>query len=449
MIRLLFLLLGARALKPMWRILVVAGVIWMLTGAAILFDLGDGALSVVIDTLAVFLIVEGAVEILAAASLGLRRHWIDALRGVAFLFAAFLVFNVPWDNNIGAAIVFGAAFLVDGLFRIGSAYVVHSPRWRVGIVAGAIEVCLAAMILFAWPVPHMLTVPFCFALLLLTSGYALVRMALPLRELPDGASVTSLPLYAARNWQGGKIHPIIADHADLVRGDEMLNVYVWTALGSVKDPEHRLLIDRYVAAVDKNGVISTGHSALEMPPDLYISHYPANDIDHSPDDFRALLSAGQDNDVAGRFNESLAIEAAAWCMPDQKIVFRRFNPQALRTFWEAYSRDKTYNLTARNCSTTVIQALDAAIEGAGSTGRTWHDLFRIISDPHFWLMRIVRGRAEAMTWTPGLVLDYTRLLNQVVEHSQRRWRKRISEAFRSRTELVHRQEHAEGERITV
>ncbi len=33
----------------------------MLTGAAILFDLGDGDLSVVIDTLAVFLIVEGAV----------------------------------------------------------------------------------------------------------------------------------------------------------------------------------------------------------------------------------------------------------------------------------------------------------------------------------------------------------------------------------------------------
>ncbi|WP_448786488.1 hypothetical protein [Brucella intermedia] len=88
---------------------------------------------------------------MAAASLGLRRHWIDALRGAAFLFAAFLAFNVPWDNNIGAAIVFGAAFLVDGLLRIGSAYVVHSPRWRVGTVAGAIEVCLAAMIRATWP----------------------------------------------------------------------------------------------------------------------------------------------------------------------------------------------------------------------------------------------------------------------------------------------------------
>jgi uncharacterized membrane protein HdeD (DUF308 family) len=143
MIRLVFLLLGARALKPVWRVLTVAGIVWMLLGIAILYDLSDGVLSVVLDALAIFLVVEGAVEIAAAISVGLRQHWIDALRGAAFLFAAFLVFNVPWDNNIGAAIVFGAAFLVDGLLRIASALVLHSPRWRVGIVAGLIEVSLA------------------------------------------------------------------------------------------------------------------------------------------------------------------------------------------------------------------------------------------------------------------------------------------------------------------
>ncbi|KAB2681021.1 MULTISPECIES: HdeD family acid-resistance protein [Brucella/Ochrobactrum group] len=444
MIRLLFLLLGARALKPTWRWLSLAGIVWMALGVTILLDLSDGILSVVLDTLAIFLVAEGLVEITAAASRGLRSYWIDALRGGTFLFAAFLVFNVPWDNNIGAAIVFGLAFLTDGLFRIASAYVVHSHRWRVGIAAGLVEVSLAIGILASWPIPHRLTVPFCFALLLLTSGYALIRMSLPLRDLPEGASVTSLPLYAARNWQGGKVHPLITENAIDSAGDQILNVYVWTAVGSVKDPQRRLLIDRYVAAVDKKGVISTGHAALEMPPDLYVSHYPANDIDHSPDDFRSLLYAGPENNVPGRFNESLAIEAAAWCMPDQRITFRQFNPQALRTFWQAYSKDTTYNLTARNCSTTVIQALDAAIEGAAYTGKLWRDLFRIVSDPHFWLMRIVRGRAEAMTWTPGLVLDYTRLLKHVVEHSERRWRRKLSDALRARKTLAHKDERAEG-----
>lgn len=330
-----------------------------------------------------------------------------------------------------------------------SAAFTRNHRQRVGIVAGLIEVALASIILLAWPVPHRLTVPFCFALLLLTSGYALVRMALPLRRLPEGASVTSLPLYTPRNWQGGQVHPVASPSPPAEEEDRTLNIYVWTALGSAKDPQRRLLIDRYVAAVDKKGAMSTGHAALEMPPDLYVSHYPANDIDHSPDDFRALLSAGHENDVPGRFNPSLEVEAAAWCMPDQKIRFQRFNPQALKAFWAAYSKDNTYNLTARNCSTTVIQALDAATEGAAYTGRHWRDLIRIASDPHFWLMQIVRGRAEAMTWTPGLVLDYTHLLEQVVEHSERRWRARISQAFRSRRELVHQAERAGGREVAT
>src|SRR5688572_25716363 len=142
MVRLFFLLLGARALQPVWRFLTVAGSVWMLLGVAILFDLSDGVLSVVLDTLAIFLIVEGLVAIAAATSLGMRRHWIDALSGVAFLAAAFLVFNLPWDNNIGAAIVFGAAFLMDGLFRIASAFLVRSPRWRTGVIVGLTEIAL-------------------------------------------------------------------------------------------------------------------------------------------------------------------------------------------------------------------------------------------------------------------------------------------------------------------
>ncbi len=443
MINLIFLLLGAKALKPAWRILVLSGVAWMLLGVAILFDLSDGKLSILLDTFAIFLVVEGLIEIAAAFSIGVQQHWIDALRGFAFLIAAFLVFNVPWDGNIGAAIIFGCAFLMDGLFRIASAFVVHSSRWRVGIVAGLIEVCLAVAILMSWPVPHLLTVPFCFALLLLTSGYALIRMALPLRELPNGGSVTALPLYAARNWQGGTTRPVLSTHEDVwSTTNEILNVYVWTAAGAIGSPERRVLIDRYIAAVDKNGVISTGHAALGMPPDLYVSHYPASDIDHSPDDFRALLSAGSENDVPGRFNPSLEWEAANWCMPDQKVIFHRFKPEALRRFWAAYSQENTYNLTARNCSTTVIQALDAALEESIYTGHIWRDFFKLVSNPQFWLLRLVRGRAEAMTWTPGLVLDYSRLLLAVVENNDGRWRRKFRDALHARRTFARNDERA-------
>lgn len=450
MIQLVFLLVGVSALKPIWRLLALAGTIWIALGFAILLDLSDGRLSVAMDTLAILFVVEGLIEIAAATSAGLRQRWIDALRGAAFLAAAALVFDAPWDNNIAAAMVFGAAFLADGTFRICAAFVIHHRRWRVGIVAGLVEVGLAAAILASWPVPHRMVVPFCFALLLLTSGYALIRMALPLRRAPEGGSVTAQPLDTTDSRQDGDTRPTVSgDEASGDAGGDVLNVHVWTPVGSAENARRRLLVDRYVAAVDGDGVISTGHAALEMPPELYISHYPANDIDHSPDDFRALLSAGPENDVPGRFNESLAQEAADWCMPDKTVTFRRFDPQALRRFWAAYAQDKTYNLTARNCSTSVIQALDAAMEGAAYTGRIWRDLFNLLCNPQFWLMRLVRGRAEAMTWTPGLVLDYARLLRGVVERGDRSWRTKLQDALRARRMFAHVEERAEARQIPV
>ena len=57
--------------------------------------------------------------------------------------------------------------------------------------------------------------------------------------------------------------------------------------------------------------------------------------------------------------------------PDKKIQFYRYNPAALRAFWLRYRQDATYNLTRRNCSTTVIGALDSALEG-------------VLGDKHLW-----------------------------------------------------------------
>ncbi|OQV65903.1 hypothetical protein AK51_14940 [Serratia nematodiphila DZ0503SBS1] len=77
-------------------------------------------------------------------------------------------------------------------------------------------------------------------------------------------------------------------------------MYVWTPIGAAKDPRRRYIVDRYIAAVDGGGNISTGHAALALVPDVYISHYPLNDISHSVQDFRQLLHAGEQNNVDGR-----------------------------------------------------------------------------------------------------------------------------------------------------
>jgi hypothetical protein len=43
---------------------------------------------------------------------------------------------------------------------------------------------------------------------------------------------------------------------------------------------------------------------------------------------------------------------------------------------------------------------------------------------------MLRARAESMTWTPGLVLDYARSLHALVEPQRNPWRRRLQVALR-------------------
>ncbi|MFQ8433863.1 HdeD family acid-resistance protein [Amaricoccus sp. W119] len=431
MIQLALLLLGARAVRPLWPLLLLLGLVWIALGIWLLFNLRNRGVVFVEDTLAIFLALEGAVLLLGAGALGLRQGWGAAARGLCFLFAAFLVFNVEWDHNLGAMVVFGAAFVADGAFRIASALVLRDSRLTRGVITGVISILLGFVIFARWPLPRDLTVPFCMALLFIASGLVILRAARQLRRLPEGASVTALPFYTAPNWQArGVVVPALDAGAGPVPG--ALNVRIWTATGSIDDPERMLVVDRYIATLDKRGVVSTGHAALEAPPDLYVSHYPARELERASDELLTILHSGGQNDVPGKFQPSLAVEAGEWCMPDQTVTFHRFNDQALRAFWSVYSRDTTYNLSARNCSTTVALCLDAATEGLASTGRPIRDFLHLVFNPEFWMLRLIRARAEGMTWTPGLVLDYARLLRRVLEHGRKRWRERLFSALDER-----------------
>ncbi|MGX1098971.1 uncharacterized membrane protein HdeD (DUF308 family) [Amorphus sp. MBR-141] len=117
--------------------LAVAGLLWLLVGGLMLADLSDGKMSVLIDTLGVLLAIQGFVELAAGCLLGIRGAFASVLRGLTFLVAGFLVADIPWDNNIGSAFLFGAAFIADGILRSGSALLVRSPRWPQAVVIGA------------------------------------------------------------------------------------------------------------------------------------------------------------------------------------------------------------------------------------------------------------------------------------------------------------------------
>jgi uncharacterized membrane protein HdeD (DUF308 family) len=429
MVQLALLLVGMEAVRRHWRSLVLIGIIWILLGLVVAIDPLDGVQNITMHALGVVLVLEGLVT-LAVGFLANRPGRLWAVRGAALAVPGLMIVETPWRNVVLISVLFGLALVADGTVRILATLVVRFPGWRLAIGAGVLEFVLAALAFTPWPVSYEATVPFCVGIALMLSGWTVLRSARLIRELPPDAPVTTLPLFSAQ--RGWLIPPLSSKNlkptAESETTDPTMIVHVWTPIASSSDPVRRPLVDRYIAAVDQKGSVSTGHAALEMPPDLYISHYRVAEEDRSQLEFRRALHAGHENNVPGRFLPSYRHEVADWCEATEHVAFRRFSPERLRTFWAAYRQDSTYNLTNRNCSVAVALALDVALEGALGRDSVWTPLGRLVLHPDLYLATLLRKRAQSMTWTPGLVLDYARALHRVVEPPPLYWPEMVREA---------------------
>lgn len=422
MVRLAILLVGAPAVRRQWYLLYALGLAWLGLGLLVFFDASSAAVRLTTEVLGGLIALEGVVLFVGAWGSHPRSRARMLGRAIALVVLGLLIMDVPFDHGISDSVLFGLAFVADACLRMASAWVVRFRGWTLAMAGAGVELVLGLLVLADWPWSYADVIPYCMAIALVASGLTLMRLARQLRTLPEGASITELPMYQARPWHvRGRLVADDGNAFEVATGgnaDAPMTLHVWTPEGSIDAPVPRPVVNRYIAAVDRSGVISTGHSSLELPPDLYISLYPAADIDHSPDEFTRLLRAGTDNDVPGRWNESLAVEVAHWRAPDRQVAFHRFNAASLRRFWSEFRQDTTYNLTSRSCSTSTSLALECALEGSLGSRRPWRAFFVLLFDPYLWLAAALRRRGVTMAWTPGLVLDYGRALKSVVERGR-------------------------------
>ena len=242
----------------------------------------------------------------------------------------------------------------------------------------------------------------------MVSATGLCGLALRIHRLPPGLPISAV---LTRGWPSesdAEAAPV--PETSVERQPGTVTVHIWTPTGALAP----VGIRRYVASFDENGRVSTGHAALEAPPGTYISHYPAVEISRT-ENFAQILRATPDNDVAGQFQPSYEEETADWCPSTQRVRLAGLDIRAIGAFWKAYRRDTTYNLTNRNCSSGVAKALDAGLEGMfEAEARSPYFLMRLLFLPELWVAGVLRRRAAAMAWTPGIVLDYARALRHVI-----------------------------------
>jgi uncharacterized membrane protein HdeD (DUF308 family) len=410
-----FLLIGPMAFRPKsWLLAAIGFSIMALSLAMAAFP--ESLLATVISLILGAAFIANGSAILYSAStsnLSLRDGLPSFAQAVVLLILGGLLIGLIPDADRALTVMFCLALVFDGCSRMGFPSIVRYRGWRVMVAIGLSENLFALLILAKWPFESATSVALCLAIFFGLSGAWLVRFAFSLKRHRDEFAILSLPVFCGRGWY---------DHAQALpdqpagrKPDQPLTVRVWTPVGSAERPERWFVIDRYIATVGGDGLISTGHSAMQMGSDLYISHYPETEILRSRRDFFAILRGTAENDCRGIFHQSYAEDVADWCDADGHVEIRNYDPARLRAFWDGYCRDDTYNVTSRNCSILVATALDAALEGALDTDRPWRRLASLLINPDLWMAALLRSRAAPMTWTPGLTLDYANAMARIVD----------------------------------
>lgn len=406
MFELLLILVGGDAVRNRWWLLMALATLWFVTGAFFFLDALLSEHRIPPFLFAIPLLLDAFISFIAGiGGTGTHRKLRLAKAGVLVVIAL-LIFFRPWNSDIAIGFLVGAVLMTDAVWRATSALLVRFSRWRYSLAAAGAEFLLGLWSLVPWPTGWQGEVGVDVGTLMMVAGAGLYSLALKLRRMPPHMPVSRL-------FSGGlpPADTVFTERRALPPDSTgSLTVHVWTPTGTLV-PLNRG-IARYVAALDENGVISTGHAALEAGDDIYISHYPAVEIDRNQSEFTRTLRATHDNDVPGRFQPSYAIESAEWCPSTMRIEFTGIDIDALRRFWTAYRQDDTYNLTNRNCSSVVAKAIDASLEGVfADQANAPFFLFRLFWLPELWTAGLIRRRAAAMAWTPGMVLDYAHALS--------------------------------------
>ncbi|CDY75004.1 FIG00455164: hypothetical protein [Caballeronia glathei] len=442
MVRLVMILLGVDYLRTRWRGLMALGLLSIALGVVIFADALDGALYFPITPFACLLLLEG-LSTLAVAWTGMGgQRTLRYVKGLTFCVSAGLVLIGGEHGNFILSMIFGTLFLVDGALQIISAKVVRYRTWRLAMAGGMLELAIAIFFYQPYPDHYAGTVAYCVAFGLFFGGWNMILLAQRVRRMAANPAIASddappQPGSDGATPRAARAMPSVTQWDGPPEAHEpALTVHVWTPVGTSKvQPRRQLIVDRYIAAVDKNGAISTGHAALESAEGVYISLYPAVEIERSPEEFSRILRATRDNDVPGLFQPDYATESKAWCPSTRQVRIRNYDPRRLERFWQEYRRDTTYNLTHRNCSSTVAKALEAAIEGASArvwgSGGGWKPFVRILTTPELWVAAQVRKRAATMAWTPGLTLDYARALSMLADPRPSGWVKMARLALRT------------------
>lgn len=445
--QLALLLLGPSHFKHEWKWLLTLGMALIAIGGFIAFDASDKQSIFLIDSLGWVLLIVGIAEMGQSAI----AQWDHSTpyklsRAVTLIAVGGIVAFDPISMYHHDSFILGSAFAALGVFKVFFSVIAKYPHWRFILLNGVVNIVMGLLFFVEWERNQNWMIPLFFGSAIILMGISAVSNALMLRKshyIAEGAGEEIGALdYFLRYHVGARYSPIFSRlpcFALII--DELkkpvkrekdacldLVLRVWMPVESAENPvatDAKIpLLSRYIVVQDQKGCFSTGHSALQLDPGLYISHYPKegylkvkNEEQDKPDD-SSIFEKAKANDEEGAFFESYDEESKSWMPSTRNIKIERFNEMYLRVYWNYYKMDSTYNIAERNCSVSVVMALDMALLGCLRGKNMLLRFFRLLLDKDLWVAAFLRRRAEEAVWTPGFVHDYALALNRVIKNMQ-------------------------------
>ncbi|EKT63304.1 membrane-bound protease [Providencia alcalifaciens Dmel2] len=321
-------------------------------------------------------------------------------RGLVLLLMVYIVLFSKihaWETVLSGFIT-GLYLMVSAIWKMSNSVVLKFQRWKLMFTVSIIEFLLGLWNFIPWSFDYSSrqvywdvgTLIMIFSL----DSFFVYYFVVSSRISDDVDQITFVRNHSSSDRESGTLH-------------------VWTTTGQL--PLFFKIIQRYIVSRNSQGVISTGHVAFELD-EIYISHYPEKDIDRDTAQFLQILKSTEENNDTGVFQISYLDEMKIAPPPNFKLTIEGISKEKLDAFWREYSKDTTYNLTNRNCSTVVSLALIKSTEGYFTEKKGgFMLLLKLLFSPELWVMSQLRKHASIMTWTPGIVLDYSRAMSVLLK----------------------------------
>jgi len=174
------------ALNSHWRLLIFQGVVMIILG--VLAVCAPVAATLVVDVyIGVLLLISGIVGLIAIFSVGNMPAFVWGLITAALSVAVgILLIWKPAAGALSLTLVLTAFFIVEGVFQTVTsiAYRELMPgAWGWLLASGIADLLLAAIIIVGWPITAAWTLGLLVGVNLITSGVAIVMMALAGRDV--------------------------------------------------------------------------------------------------------------------------------------------------------------------------------------------------------------------------------------------------------------------------